>query len=92
MEEFLKLKKVEWSALKYTTRLHQLKSSYRIDSATAEIMLMIEISVPDLHSPDVSEYLLNILEYNSLTFGIRLSESSSDSNDSNSVLGRRELN
>ena len=92
MEEFLKLKKVDWSAVKYTTRFHHIRSTYRVDAPTAEMILILDISVPNLHSADVCHYLLSVLEYNSLAFGISLMDSSSDSNDSGSGLQRRILN
>lgn len=92
MQQFLKLKKIDWSSIKYTTRFHQIKSTYRVDSATAEMILILDISVPDLHTPDVCHYLLSVLEYNTHSFGITLADSSSDSNDSGSGLQRRIIN
>ena len=63
-----------------------------MDAATAEMIMCIHNSVPNIHSPEVCEYLLNVLEYNSLAFGINISESSSDSNDSGHGLNRRIIN
>lgn len=65
---------------------------YRVDAQTAEMIMCLQNSVPNLHAPEVCQYLLSVLEYNSFAFGIDLSESSSDSNDSGSAFQHRMMN
>ena len=55
------------------------------------MIMCLQKIVPNFHAPEVCDYLMRMLEYNSLAFGFNLLESSSDSNESNSALHRRLL-
>jgi hypothetical protein len=86
--QFLGLPEIDWKDIEQTTHFYETKTTYKADSATTEVIMRLQKIVPDLHTEEVCEYLLSVLELNAADLGFNLEESSSDSNDSCSGMRR----
>ena len=86
--QFLHLPEIDWDNLQETSNFYDVKTVLKVDSTSAEIILRLQKIVPNLHTEQVCEYLLAVLEINASDFGLNLVESSSDSNDSGSGMNK----
>lgn len=51
--QFLKLPKIDWKNLDETNNFYEVKSAFKVDSNSAEIIMRLQKIVPELHTFEV---------------------------------------